>query len=61
MTAKEQATARTECCGKLKSGALAATLHSTGERMRMNLKTGQYEVDPDHAPYTGVIVRGARR
>ena len=59
MTAEEQATARTECCGKLKSGALAATLHGTGERMRMNLKTGKYEVDPDHAPYTGVIV-GAR-
>jgi len=56
MTAEEQATARTECCGKLKSGALAATLHGTGERMRMNLKTGKYEVDPDHAPYTGVIV-----
>ena len=39
--------------------ALAATLHGTGERMRMNLKTGKYEVDPDRAAYTGVIV-GAR-
>ena len=37
----------------------AGLLAQSGERMRMNLKTGKYEVDPDHAAYTGVIV-GAR-
>src|SRR5450432_1456020 len=59
MSKEEQATARTACCGRLKSDALGATLHGTGTRMRMNLVTGQYEVDPDKEPYTGVIV-GAR-
>src|SRR5436190_19590075 len=55
----EQAIARTACCGRLKSDALGATLHGTGMRMRMNLETGKYEVDPDKEAFTGVIV-GAR-
>ncbi len=59
MTPEEQAKARTACCGKLKAGALKATLNGTGVRRRLNLKTGVYENDPDRTPYTGVIV-GAR-
>ena len=59
MSAEEQAVTRTACCGRLKSDALAATLHGTGTRMRLNLETGKYEVMPDKLPYTGVIV-GAR-
>jgi sulfate adenylyltransferase subunit 2 len=59
MSKEEQGKLRTACCGRLKSDALGATLHGTGTRMRMNLTTGKYEVDPDREPYTGVIV-GAR-
>jgi len=59
MSAEEQAQARTACCGRLKSDALAATLHGTGQRMRLNLDTGKYEPMADKLPYTGVIV-GAR-
>src|SRR5471030_2216657 len=44
MTAEEQALARTACWGKLKAGALGATLHGTGTRRRLNLETGQYEI-----------------
>lgn len=50
---------RVTCCGKLKAGALKATLQGTGVRKRLNLATGQYEIDPDREPYHGVIV-GAR-
>jgi len=50
---------RVQCCGQLKSGALRGTLHGTLPRERLNLKTGQYEPDPDKDAYTGVIV-GAR-
>jgi len=50
---------RTECCGYLKSGALRQTLNGEMQRMRLNLKTGAYEPDPDREPYHGVIV-GAR-
>jgi sulfate adenylyltransferase subunit 2 len=59
MSREEQAVTRTACCQRLKADALGATLHGTGTRMRMNLQTGKYEVDPDKEPYTGVIV-GAR-
>jgi sulfate adenylyltransferase subunit 2 len=59
MTAEERQAAREACCGRLKSDALAATLHGTGQRMRLNLTTNKYEPDPDREPYTGVIV-GAR-
>jgi sulfate adenylyltransferase subunit 2 len=59
MSREEQAEARTLCCGRLKSDALKGTLQGTRQRRRLNLKTGQYEPDPDREPYTGVIV-GAR-
>jgi sulfate adenylyltransferase subunit 2 len=59
MSKDEQAKNRTACCQRLKADALGATLHGTGTRMRMNLETGKYEVDPDKEAYTGVIV-GAR-
>jgi len=59
MSAEEQAAERTLCCSKLKAGALKATLNGTGVRRRLNLTTGQYEIDADRTPYTGVIV-GAR-
>src|SRR4051812_12741412 len=47
---------RKQCCAALKSGALKATLQGTGVRRRLNLQTGQYEIDPDREPYEGVIV-----
>ena len=50
---------RVECCGLLKKDALANTLNSTSPTKKLNLKTGQYERDPDKQPYHGVIV-GAR-
>lgn len=59
LSLEEQARARTECCGKLKAGALKATLAGTGKRRRLNLQTGKYEDDPNTTPFTGVIV-GAR-
>ena len=59
MSREEQASARTACCGRLKSDALEATLHGTGPRMRLDLETGQYKTEEDRQPYTGVIV-GAR-
>jgi sulfate adenylyltransferase subunit 2 len=34
-------------------------LNGTWPRQKLNLATGQYEIDPDRAPYHGVIV-GAR-
>jgi sulfate adenylyltransferase subunit 2 len=59
MSIEEQGKARTNCCSKLKAGALKATLHGTGVRRRLNLETGVYDLDSDNTPYTGVIV-GAR-
>jgi sulfate adenylyltransferase subunit 2 len=50
---------RLECCGLLKKDALTHTLNGTWPRKKLNLKSGQYDVDPDHEPYHGVIV-GAR-
>jgi sulfate adenylyltransferase subunit 2 len=50
---------RTQCCSVLKTAALAGTLQGTLPRQRLNLKTGQYELDNDREPYHGVIV-GAR-
>src|SRR3954453_10686121 len=41
MSAEEQAVARTACCGRLKSDALAATLDGPGPRVRLNLETGK--------------------
>jgi sulfate adenylyltransferase subunit 2 len=59
MTAQEMAEARHECCGALKRDALGSTIQGTRQRRRLNLKTGQYEPDPDREPYHGVVV-GAR-
>jgi sulfate adenylyltransferase subunit 2 len=50
---------RVDCCGILKRDALKATLQGTGQRMRLDLDTGNYLPDLDREPYTGVIV-GAR-
>lgn len=50
---------RIDCCGVLKKDALTHTLNGTWPRKKLNLKTGQYEIDPDKEPYHGVIV-GAR-
>jgi sulfate adenylyltransferase subunit 2 len=47
---------RLECCKALKSEALKHTLSGEWERMRLNHKTGEYEVDTNTEPYTGVIV-----
>jgi sulfate adenylyltransferase subunit 2 len=59
LSSEEQLVLRQACCGRLKKDALAATLHGTGVRRRLDLETGRYEIDPDHQPFTGVIV-GAR-
>jgi sulfate adenylyltransferase subunit 2 len=50
---------RIACCKALKTDALKNTLAGTWPRKRMNHKTGQYEIDTNTEPYTGVIV-GAR-
>lgn len=50
---------RLSCCKSLKSEALKHTLAGDWPRFRMNHSTGQYEVDKNTEPYTGVIV-GAR-
>ncbi len=50
---------RISCCKLLKTEALVNTLSGRWKRYRMNHKTGQYEVDTNTEPYTGVIV-GAR-
>ncbi len=50
---------RIACCGLLKTQALKDTLAGTGVRRRLNLGTGEYEIDPNTEPFTGVIA-GAR-
>lgn len=50
---------RVNCCKALKSEALKHTLSGDWDRMRLNHQTGQYEIDQNREPYTGVIV-GAR-
>jgi len=50
---------RIACCKALKSGALKNTLSGEWPRMRMNHDLGEYEVEENGEPYTGVIV-GAR-
>lgn len=50
---------RISCCKLLKTDALKHTLSGEWTRFRMNHKSGQYEVDKNTEPYTGVIV-GAR-
>lgn len=50
---------RISCCKALKTDALKNTLAGTWPRLRLNHKTGKYEVDTNTEPYIGVIV-GAR-
>ncbi len=50
---------RLQCCSRLKTAALRNTLSGQWQRKRLNLETGQYDIDPNKKPYTGVIV-GAR-
>ncbi len=50
---------RLDCCKRLKTTALRRTLSGEGDRYRLNHETGNYDLDPDRTPYTGVIV-GAR-
>ena len=50
---------RIACCRALKTEALVKTLSGEWPRRRMNHSTGQYEIDQNAEPYTGVIV-GAR-
>ena len=50
---------RITCCRLLKTEALVKTLSGEWPRMRLDHATGQYEVDANTEPYTGVIV-GAR-
>lgn len=50
---------RLTCCKILKTEALKYTLSGQWPRFRFNHTTGQYEVDKNTEPYTGVIV-GAR-
>lgn len=47
---------RLACCRCLKSEALRHTLSGEWPRWRMNHELGEYEQDPSHEPYTGVIV-----
>src|SRR5581483_4205005 len=50
---------RITCCSLLKTQALKNTLSGEWPRRRLNLSTGQYEIDRMTEPFTGVIV-GAR-
>ena len=50
---------RIACCRNLKTNALKNTLSGEWDRYRLNLQTGQYEVDENKDAFTGVIV-GAR-
>ncbi len=50
---------RIACCKALKTEALKNTLSGEWPRWRLNHQTGQYEIDTNIEPYTGVIV-GAR-
>src|SRR5690554_7460428 len=47
---------RLTCCQALKTEALKNTLSGAWPRYRLNLETGEYELDPCSEQYTGVIV-----
>jgi len=47
---------RIECCRALKTDALVNTINGTWPRFRLNHQIGEYEVDKNTQPYTGVIV-----
>jgi len=50
---------RISCCKALKTDALKNTLSGAWPRLRLNHKSGKYELDTNIEPYIGVIV-GAR-
>jgi sulfate adenylyltransferase subunit 2 len=50
------AATRLQCCKALKTEALINTLSGVWPRYRLNHDTGQYEIDKNNEPYTGVIV-----
>ncbi len=56
MTFPDGNATRIACCKALKSEALKNTLSGNWPRFRMNHDTGQYEIDQNREPYTGVIV-----
>lgn len=47
---------RLECCKLLKTDALRSTLNGSWPRYRLNHDTGEYELDTNPTPFTGVIV-----
>ncbi len=47
---------RIACCKALKTEALKHTLAGDWPRKRLNLEKGEYEIDKNTEPYTGVIV-----
>lgn len=49
-------TSRIQCCKNLKTEALKNVLSGSYMRYRMNHQTGQYELDKNTEPFTGVIV-----
>lgn len=55
-TFPDGALTRIECCKALKSEALKHTLSGEWPRKRMNHQTGEYELDKNREPFTGVIV-----
>ena len=49
-------TTRIQCCKNLKTEALTHTLNGDWPRYRLNHDTGEYELDRNTEPFTGVIV-----
>lgn len=47
---------RIECCRHLKTNALIHTIDGSWPRYRFNHQKGDYELDSNQEPYTGVIV-----
>ncbi|MCK4797844.1 MAG: sulfate adenylyltransferase subunit 2 [Spirochaetes bacterium] len=47
---------RIQCCKNLKTEALKNTLNGAWKRYRMNHETGEYEIDKNNEPFTGIIV-----
>ncbi len=48
--------ARLECCRLLKTEAFKNTIQGIWPRYRMNHESGQYEIDQNTKPFTGVIL-----
>ncbi len=47
---------RLECCRLLKTEALKNTVQGTWPRYRLNHESGQYEIDQNTEPFTGIIL-----